>query len=105
MYGGTLDTIGDILSQFGITDDTMIASGRAMESPTKENIQAVETAFENAGQSAPPELMELLWSRYYDAIGSNPLTMAQTVSEYLPYIIGGGIGLVLLFGLRRRGRK
>jgi hypothetical protein len=102
---GFWDTISDaatgLISDLGITGDSATAVARAMASPTMSNIKAVQSAFADSGTSAPPELMEMLWGRYYDSIASNPLAASGSMQAMLPWLIGGGVVLILL--LKRKG--
>lgn len=98
------DFAEDLIGDLGLTGATATATAKALASPTLSNIKAVESAFAASGTSAPPELLELLYERYYSSIESNPLAYAgslqATLSAMLPWIIGGGL---VLFLLKRKG--
>jgi hypothetical protein len=96
------DELGGLLRNVGITGESAAAVARAYASPTLENIRAVERAFQNAGTSPPPELMDQLYRRYYSTIQTSPYYQAgmvqSTLAEWLPYIAGG----ILLFMIMRK---
>ena len=104
MYGGIWDDITGFLDNFGITGASALAVTQAVAAPTLANIQRVQAAFAAEGTSAPPELMDALWSRYYEAIRQNPAASSGAItaalSTYLPWMLGGG--LVLFFLSKRR---
>ncbi len=100
MYAGFWDSVSDILGNIGITAATTAAIARAMASPTMANINAVETAFAAEGTSAPPELLDLLYKRYADAVASYPAAyggnIVNTLSQWAPYLAIGGLALFML---------
>lgn len=98
---GIWDWIKDVASDIGLTSGSISkAVAVAYASPSTSNIRAVEEAYRREGKTAPRELMNELWSRYY---GSDPYYSGGTyyapTSNYLPWIIGGG---VLLWAIMRR---
>lgn len=98
-------SIGDLIGDLGITGESALATARAYAAPTLANIHAVEAAFAKEGTSAPPELLNSLYERYYSAIQQNPAygtgALQSQLSAMLPWILGGG---VVLFLLMKRGR-
>ncbi len=105
MYAGAWDTIQNIISTVGVTPASMEAIIKAFTSPTLTNIDAVKKAFAAAGTTPPPELLNVLYGRYYDSIATSPyyttgMTM-ETVGDWLPWIVGGGL---LLFAVAKRRR-
>lgn len=103
MYAGTWDSIQSILQTFGVTGASVTASAQAMAAPTLSNIQKVEEAFAAEGTAPPPEMMNLLYQRYYDSIYSNPFYAITTgLGKVWPWLLGGAV-VVLLFS--RRGSK
>jgi hypothetical protein len=97
MYQGILDDVGSILSTFGISGDSAAAVAQAYASPTIANINAVQAAFTAEGNTAPPELLNALWGRYYDSIKQNPLASAGQLTSLLSSPIVWAIGAGLLF--------
>ena len=99
-YGGFWDSVKDFIGTLGISGTTAAASARAFASPTLANIRAVEKAFVEEGTSAPPELMDQLYQRYYSAIASNPYAQTggiqSTMDTALPYLLLGGLALFLM---------
>lgn len=104
MYKGFWQTTQDILQQFGVTGSTAIAVSVAFASPTRENIEAVNIAFDATGATPPPELMEALWGRYYDAIASNPIYTGTQLASISPWIFGG-IAVLFIFGMIKKRRR
>lgn len=106
MYSGFWDSVKDVIGGIGVNADTAAAVAKAFASPTNENILNVERAFAMAGTSAPPELMNALYQRYYQAVRDNPYygsgQFTLGLTNLLPWIIGGGL-LFLAFG-RKRGK-
>lgn len=106
MYAGIWDTIANILGDIGITGATSTAIARALASPTMANIRAVESAFAAEGTSAPPELLDLLYKRYADAVASYPAAyggnLLNTLSELLPWLAIGMMGVFILSRSRKR---
>lgn len=96
------DNITVLLSNFGVTGETALAVAQAMAAPTKDNIEAVENAFHAEGAQPPPELMEVLWGRYYDSIQKNPIYFGTQVAQWTPFVLGGLVGLLLLSKIRKR---
>ncbi len=111
MYGTYRDIFSDvfgILGQFGVTSESALAIAKAEASPTLANIQAVELAFNNAGTSAPPELLNALYQRYYDSIASNPYATVGATTQWLSdnwlwLLVGGGVLIAIISANRRRG--
>ncbi len=105
MYAGALSTISEFLKDFGVTGASVQATAQAFAAPTLANIKKVEDAFADEGTAPPPEMMDLLYQRYYDSLYSNPFYSITTgLSAALPWLIGGGllIGAVLM---TRKGKK
>ena len=106
MYGGIWDSIQNVLNTFGISAATTTATAQALAAPTLANIQKVKDVFAAEGTSAPPELLDALYGRYYDSIASNPYAQSGNIlssySTWLPYLIGiGGIFLIVKLSKRR----
>lgn len=100
---GFWDDVQNFISEFGISYQSGLAVAKALASPTLQNIRAVEAAFAAEGASPPPELMETLWQRYYQAVADNPYYASGSVTNFLssPLVWIGG-GLLLLFALKKR---
>lgn len=100
---GVLDTVENFLAQWGVTGDTGIAISKAFLSPSLSNIDAVSAAFIAEGTTAPPELMNQLYDRYYSSIANNPAAtsgnITQFLSQYGVWIAGG---IAVLFFLKKR---
>lgn len=99
LWGNLRDVVGDL----GGDPAIIAATARAFASPTQGNIRAVQDAYRARGAVAPPELMEQLYSRYYQSIRDNPVgTFGQGFSsagDILPFAIAG---IVLLWAVNRR---
>lgn len=105
---GVLDVFADIISATGVNAETAKAVELAYQSPSIDNINAVELAFTNAGSSAPPELMQNLWERYYQAVRDNPLWASGNaigaISNWLPWILIGGVALFAFSSISKRSQ-
>ncbi len=105
MYTGVFDTIGSIVSSFGISLDSATAVAQAYAAPTIVNINNVTAAFAAEGATPPPELMQSLWERYYSSIAQNPLAATGQITTFLSnpmvWLIGGGI-LIFVFSRKKR---
>lgn len=106
MYAGTWDTIQSIIGTVGVTPESTQAILQALASPTLSNIKKVEQAFSAAGTTPPPELMNVLYGRYYDSVASNPYMTTgitlQTVTDWFPWVLGGGLVLLAISKRRKR---
>jgi hypothetical protein len=104
MYGGIFDTIESIASTFGIGSGSATAVAQAYASPTIANINAVTAAFQAEGNSPPPELMNSLWQRYYQAIASNPALASGSLTTLLsnPIVLIGGAALLFFVLSKKR---
>lgn len=104
-YGGVWDTIQGFLDEIGITAQTSAAVAKAFASPSWQNIEAVKSAFRAEGTTVPPEILDALYKRYYSAVEQYPSayagTMLGNLGNLFPWILLGGLGLILL----SRGRK
>jgi hypothetical protein len=104
-YSGIWDTVQNLLSGIGVSTATAAATARAFASPTLDNIRAVESAFASEGTSAPPELLDVLYKRYADAIARYPVAygggIVNTFAEIAPWLFIGGVAIYML---SKRGR-
>jgi hypothetical protein len=99
MYGGFWDTLQDT---FGISAGTAAAVARAEVEPSITNINAVSAAFAVEGTSPPPEIMDLLWQRYYESVKSNPYAAGGTVTSAMSNPLLWAAGAAALYFLLRR---
>jgi hypothetical protein len=106
MYAGIWDTVSSALSEFGISGDSALAAAKALASPTLANINAVTAAFSAEGNTPPPELMNVLWERYYQSTVTNPYAISGNLANFfsspLVWLIGGGI-LIYAVSSKKRG--
>ncbi len=104
---GFFDSVETLLSKFGITGNTSLAVAQAFAAPTLANINNVIAAFQAESATPPPELMNVLYARYYDSIRSTPFyqsgQLTQAIGNYGPWLLLGGLMIAALALRKKRG--
>ncbi|MFA5430377.1 MAG: hypothetical protein WC329_04390 [Candidatus Omnitrophota bacterium] len=105
MYGSAWTDVQSFLSKFGVTGASVTATAQAFAAPTLANIKKVEAAFASEGTAPPPEMMDLLYQRYYDSLYSNPFySISSGLKAALPWVLGGGL-LLFAISYTRKGAR